>query len=74
MLIGKTYNYIKYSLNILRITYFITECPTLPSVRRQNAPKIEKFIPYYLNNHLIINSNNIDLDFYIHFTASIRIA
>ena len=29
--------------------------------------------PSNFNNHLIINSNNLDLDFYIYFIASIKV-
>jgi hypothetical protein len=39
----------------------------------QNSPKIRKSILLYLNDHLIINSNNLDLDFYIYSIASIKV-
>ena len=35
----------KKKKKLLYITYSITECPTSPSIRRQNVPKIGKFIP-----------------------------
>ena len=40
----------------------------------KNIPKIKKITSLYLNNHLIINFNNLDLDFYIHSAASIKVA
>jgi hypothetical protein len=56
------------------ITCFITESTISPSRQRQNSPKSRNFTLLYLNNHLIINSNNLNLDFYIHFTVSIKVA
>ena len=39
----------------------------------KNSPKIGKIAPYYLNNHSILNSKNVDLGFYIYFRASIKV-
>ena len=39
----------------------------------KTPPKIGKFVPLDLNNHLVINFNNLDLDFYIYFIASIKV-
>jgi hypothetical protein len=55
------------------ITCFITKSTTLPSRQRQNSPKSGKFTPLYLNNHLIINFNNLNLDFYIYSIAAIKV-
>ena len=53
--------------------YSTTEPDTPLNLTARKPPKIRKITSLYLNNHLIINSNNLDLDFYIHFTASIKV-
>ena len=63
-------------INLLKtkgITCFISESTTSASRQRQNSPKSGKFTPLYLNNHLIINSNNSNLDFYIYSIAAIKV-
>jgi hypothetical protein len=64
---------LKISKLLISYNVFITKLTILPSRQHQNSPKSGKFTPLYLNNHLIINSNNLNLDFYIHFTASIKV-
>ena len=54
--------------------YFTTKRATPLSKPLQNLLKLRKFILLYLNNHLIINSNNLDLDSYTYSTASIKVA
>ena len=61
------------SVNRLGITCFTTKRAAPPSEQRQNSLKSRKFTPLYLNNHSIINSNNLNLDFYIHSIASIKV-
>ena len=57
----------------LSIMYFITEPDTPPNPTARKPLKIRKITSLYFNNHFIINSNNLDLDFYIHFTVSIKV-
>jgi len=52
---------------------FTTKRAAPPSKQRQNSLKSRKFTPLYPNNHLIINSNNLNLDFYRHSIASIKV-
>jgi hypothetical protein len=50
-----------------------TEPNILLNLIARNTPKIIKITSLYLKNHLIINSNDLDLDFYIHSIASIKV-
>ena len=53
--------------------YFTTKPDTLPNPIARKLLKIRKITYLYFNNYLIINFNNLDLDFYIYFTASIKV-
>ena len=48
-------------------------CHTSPRATLKMYVKSAFPTPSNSNNHLIINSNNVDLDFYIHSTASIKV-